>query len=65
MSFWVVQFFKFYLYLSAGRYNFITDEKQFIEDILDAHNHFRYKHASGPLELDDDVSNYIFYLFFL
>jgi len=55
----------FYLYLRTDRYNFITDEKTFTEDILDAHNYFRYKHASGQLELDDEVSNFIIYLFFV
>jgi len=50
----------FYLYVCTDTYNFIIDEKTFIEDILDAHNHFRHKHASGPLKLDDEVSNFIF-----
>jgi len=51
------------LYISKYRYNFISEKKQFIQDILKAHNYYRAFHNSPNLVLDEEVNNNIFYLF--
>jgi len=51
----LVEVFNFYLYLSTDRYNFITERKQFYQDILVAHNRLRDIHYAKPLKLDQKV----------
>jgi len=57
--------FNFYLYLSTDKYNFITERKQFFDDMVRAHNDFRKLHQVDDLDLDEQVSYNIFYLFFV